>query len=194
LDSDLNQSIVGMINELANWFLFTFLLFIGILALYTIWHMRTRKMREYRRQKYSASNLGDKLDITSVLPNLSKDEMRNIAHNEKAKKEEETINLDDYHGLPLKPKVYFDPKRDTVVDGPQPEPKIKRSFLSNEPLPKPEQREKRSVEEIYKANEIPWDAMVGTREEGAADDLPVQDEPAAEVELNQSVDKPPDPN
>ena len=146
-----------MIRELANWALLTSLLVIAILAFNSVWHMRLKKMREYRRQKYSASSLGDKSDLSSVLPSLSKDEMRRIAIGEKSNKEQETINLDNYHGLPLKPKVYFDPDKDAAPNGPKPEPKIKRSFLSNEPLPKSDEGEKRTVEEAYKANDITWE-------------------------------------
>jgi hypothetical protein len=133
--------------------LLTFLLFIAVLAVYVIWHMRMQKMREYKRRKYKAeSELSEKLNITTVLPDLTKDEMKKIAVEEKAKKEgEEAIDLDRYEGLPLKPKVYFDPEKDPSGDEPPPEPKIKRSFLSNEPLPKAEDE---PVEETVVGREV----------------------------------------
>lgn len=132
--NNLQQQII----ELANMFLIISLLFIAVLAVYVIWHMRMKKMREYHRdRRHRETMLGEKLNLTAVLPDLSKDEMRKIAINEKARQEDEQIDLENYEGLPLKPIVYFDPEKDAVADYEPPvEPKIIRSFLSNEPLPR----------------------------------------------------------
>ncbi len=139
-----NQDIHQHIKELANLVLVVMLVSIGILGVFVIWNMRVKKMREFHRQKERRdSQLSEKLNLTTVLPDLSRDEMKKIALEEKARKnEEEQINLEDYDGLPLKPKVYFDPEKDAVADYKElPGSKIIRSFLSNEPLPKVETEE-----------------------------------------------------
>jgi hypothetical protein len=125
------------ISDLASMLLFAFLAIVAVMIVYVVWHMRNRKMKDYRRRKYlHTGELSEKLDLTTVLPDLSRDEMKRIALEEKAMKGDEGIDLENYNGLPLKPKVYFDPDKDKKDTGESIKPKIMRSFLSNEPLPK----------------------------------------------------------
>ena len=154
--NELHQSIF----ELANLMLVSILALISVLAAYVIWHMRVHKMREYRKRKYfTKGDLSDRLDLTTVLPNLTRDEMRRIAVEDKAVKDKkEEIDLEQYEGLPLNPKVYFDPEKDKADKGREIKPKIVRSFLSNEPLPKQDgDTPKQSVEAAYKSNQISWE-------------------------------------
>jgi len=83
-----------------------------------------------------------RVDILDVLPDLSREELKRIATDEKEllKAKEKTIDINNYEGLPLRPKVYFDPEKDKgSPDDEPPKPKIERSVLSNEPVPKEEE-------------------------------------------------------
>ena len=168
----LSQNLQQSIAELANTFLLVCLIFLGLFAVYTIWHMRVKKMREYKRKRrFKEDASGEKMNITSALPDLSKDEMKKIALEEKAKKEEEVIDMEHIDGLPLKPKVYFDTEKDPAGgDEPSPEPKIVRSFLSNEPLPKFEESlDKLTVEDESDAGEALWGSVEIDPEEAEED-------------------------
>lgn len=82
------------------------------------------------------------MDILEVLPDLSREELKKIATDEKEllKAKEEKIDINNYEGLPLQPKVYFDPEKDKgPPDEEPPKPKIERSVLSNEPVPQEEE-------------------------------------------------------
>ena len=131
-----STSFVGEFRELLTQTVLALLLILGLMIIYTIWHYRNKKMREYRRKREaSMSKLGEKLDL-KILPGMSKDDLRQFAVATKEEMEEGIdvkIDLENYEGLPLKPKVYFS-EEDVGADEPI-KPTIKRSFLSNEPLP-----------------------------------------------------------
>jgi hypothetical protein len=133
------NSLYDSMVELANLLLITFLLLVAVLVFVTIWSMRDRKLREIRRKKREKERqLGEKLNLPGVLTDLTRNEMKSIAVEEKKRREkDDVINIEEYHALPLRPKVYFDPAADAAPSDEQPpEPKIKRSVLSNEPLPR----------------------------------------------------------
>lgn len=117
-----------------------FLLVWMIASILKILNLRVRNMMRKKADAYKDAE--GRIDILDVLPDLSREELKRIATDEKEllKAKEEKIDINNYEGLPLRPKVYFDPEKDKgPPDEEPPKPKIERSVLSNEPAPQEEE-------------------------------------------------------
>lgn len=165
LIATMSRATAGAMLELAYVSLALLGVFLIAWIITSILKVRNMRLRDSMRKKQDASgDIGDRLDLVEVLPDLNKEEMKRMAIKEKERKagQEEKINLDNYEGLPLKPKVYFDPEKDKgPPDEKPPEPKIQRSILSNEPFPKEEvasdaQSADSQKEEVTAPEPSPW--------------------------------------
>jgi hypothetical protein len=155
------KNMTEAMRELANIGLVVFLVFIAMMIVVSIASMRDKAMRKIlrKRREKELEETGE-ADLTTVLPQLNRNELTNFALEEKKKSEElgEQISFEKIDGLPLKPRVYFDPVKDAAKpDDPQPEPKIIHSFLSTDPLPREEKaEEEKKVVEEKKTVTSPW--------------------------------------
>jgi hypothetical protein len=134
------KNMTEMMRQLAVLGLIVLIAFIAMMLTVTIMSMRDKAMRKLLRKRREKEREEQELpDLTVVLPQLSRDELRDFAVEEKKRAFEqgEQVHVDVIDGLPLKPTVYFDPVADAAKpDDPKPKPKIVHSFLSTGALPK----------------------------------------------------------
>ena len=161
----LSKATADAMLELAYISLVLLGVFLLVWIIISIMKVRDIRMRDTMRRKQDAGrDIGERLDLVEVLPDLNREELKRMALEEKERKagEVEKINLENYDGLPLKPTIYFDPEKDKASpDEKPPEPKIHRSILSNEPFPKEEtepdvQPDDIQIEEETIAEPSPW--------------------------------------
>ncbi len=147
------KNMTEMMRQLAVLGLIVFGAFIAMMLTVTIMSMRDKAMRKLLRKRREKEREEQELpDLTVVLPQLSRTELKDFAIEEKKRAIEqgEQIHVDEIDGLPLKPTVYFDPVADAAKpDDPKPKPKVVHSFLSTGSLPREEEvvEEKVAVEE-----------------------------------------------
>lgn len=138
----LAKNMTDAMRELAMLGLVVFIVFIAMMIGVTIMSMRDKAMRKLlRKRREKELRESESADLTTVLPRLSRNELKNFAIEEKkrALEQGEKIHVDEIDGLPLKPTVYFDPVADAAKpDDPKPKPKVMHSFLSSGPLPREE--------------------------------------------------------
>ena len=159
-----------------------FLLVWMITSILKILNLRVRNTMRKKADAYKDSP--GRINILDVLPDLSKEELKRIATDEKEllKAKEEKINIDNYEGLPLRPKIYFDPEKDKGSPGEEPpKPTIERSVLSNEPAPQEEEAPASGdepMDDVSYAEPAPWMpvALKKEKEETSPENDDVSDE------------------